>query len=109
MATPFKVPKRARQSTKGGYRLVEVPATPTAESGTESRSALLDNAPPGRLSNDHAANITGNPDIRAPEMVEMDDGLAAPEEEEGKDADRDVKARSVRPETVKEDRSTREA
>ncbi|KAJ1102836.1 hypothetical protein NDU88_000277 [Pleurodeles waltl] len=90
-------------------RLAEVPATPTAESGTESRSALLDNAPPGRLSNDHAANIIGNPDIRVPEMVERDDGLTVRGEEEGKDADRDVKTRSVRPEAVKEDGNTREA
>ncbi|KAJ1150559.1 hypothetical protein NDU88_003349 [Pleurodeles waltl] len=39
----------------------------------------------------------------------MDDGLAAREEEEGKDANREVKTRSVRPEAVKEDQSTREA
>ncbi|KAJ1135815.1 hypothetical protein NDU88_002245 [Pleurodeles waltl] len=91
-------------------RLTEVPATPTAESGTEFRSALPDNAPPGRLSNDHVTNSSGNPEIRVPERVERDDGLGAREkDEEGNDADREEKTRSIRPETVNEDRSRREA
>ncbi|KAJ1081523.1 hypothetical protein NDU88_001705 [Pleurodeles waltl] len=90
-------------------RLADVPATITAESGTESRSVLIDNDPPGRLSNEHAVNITGNSDIRVPEIVEIDDRLGARAEGKGKDADGDAKTRSERPEAVKGNRNAREA
>ncbi|KAJ1099623.1 hypothetical protein NDU88_004722 [Pleurodeles waltl] len=88
---------------------MDVPATITAESVTESRSAFIDNALPGRLSNEHAVNLTGNPDIRVPEIVEIDDGLGARAEEKEKDADRDVKTPSERPEAIKGKRNDREA
>ncbi|KAJ1139266.1 hypothetical protein NDU88_005641 [Pleurodeles waltl] len=102
-------PVRSREVQWKCSRLADVPATITAESGTESRSALIDNAPPRRLSNEHAVNITGNPDIRVPEIVEIDDGLGQRAEGKGKDADRDAKTRSERPEAVKGNQNAREA
>ncbi|KAJ1117326.1 hypothetical protein NDU88_005526 [Pleurodeles waltl] len=90
-------------------RLTEVPATPTAESGAEFRAALPENAPPGRLSNDHVTDSSGNPEIRVPEKVESADGLRAQgEDKEEKDANKGEETRNRRPEAENEDRSRRE-
>ncbi|KAJ1207542.1 hypothetical protein NDU88_002933 [Pleurodeles waltl] len=75
----------------------------------ESRSAFIDDAPPGRLRNENAVNLTGNLDIRVPEIVEIDDGLGVRAEEKEKNADRDEKTPSERPEAVKGKRNARGA
>ncbi|KAJ1126067.1 hypothetical protein NDU88_004480 [Pleurodeles waltl] len=79
-------------------RLTDIPATRTTESGTESRFSFPDDAPPGRPSNVDAGSLTGNPDIRFPETVDRKDRLHAREEDGEKNADRDERTRSERPE-----------
>ncbi|KAJ1172689.1 hypothetical protein NDU88_004533 [Pleurodeles waltl] len=86
-------------------QLADVPATITAESGAESRSDFIDDAPPGRQSNENTVNLAGDPDIRVTEIVEIDDGL----EEKEKNANRDEKTLSERPEAEKGKRNARGA
>ncbi|KAJ1112762.1 hypothetical protein NDU88_001023 [Pleurodeles waltl] len=69
-------------------RQTDVPATVSTESGTESRFSFHDDTLTGRPSNVSAASLAGNPDIRVPETVKIEDGLRAARGEKEKDADR---------------------
>ncbi|KAJ1138470.1 hypothetical protein NDU88_004853 [Pleurodeles waltl] len=105
---PFP-PLLLKAQVQTSIRLTDVPATITTELGTESRFSFPDDAPPGRPSNGSAVSLTGNPDIRVPETVEIEDGLRARREETGKDADRDARTPRERPEETEGRQNTREA
>ncbi|KAJ1155614.1 hypothetical protein NDU88_008343 [Pleurodeles waltl] len=55
----------------------DVPATLKTELGTESRFSFPSDALSGRHDNTDAACLAGNPDIRIPEALKVDDGLRA--------------------------------
>ncbi|KAJ1199281.1 hypothetical protein NDU88_003119 [Pleurodeles waltl] len=56
---------------------MDVPATLKTESGTESRFSYPSDALSGHHDNTDAACLAGNPDIRVPEALKVDDGLHA--------------------------------
>ncbi|KAJ1175743.1 hypothetical protein NDU88_001030 [Pleurodeles waltl] len=57
--------------------MTDAPATLRTELGTESRISLHGYALPGRHGNINNTSLTGNPDSRVPEVLEIDDGLRA--------------------------------
>ncbi|KAJ1216448.1 hypothetical protein NDU88_004050 [Pleurodeles waltl] len=58
-------------------RQTDVPATLQTESGTESRFSFPSDALSGRHDNTDVACLAGNPDIRVPVALKIDDGLRA--------------------------------
>ncbi|KAJ1100939.1 hypothetical protein NDU88_006014 [Pleurodeles waltl] len=99
-----------REVTVLKSRQTDVPATVRTESGTESRFSLPDDALPGRHSNVGDASLAGNPNIRVPETVKIEDGLRVRRvEEEERDADRAGGTTRGGPEETEGTPSTREA
>ncbi|KAJ1084735.1 hypothetical protein NDU88_004881 [Pleurodeles waltl] len=76
-AAKRKGERREASHIPGGTWLfqTDVPATVRTESGTESRFSLHGDALPGRHGNVDTTSITGNPDIRVPDAVKIEDGL----------------------------------
>ncbi|KAJ1155314.1 hypothetical protein NDU88_008045 [Pleurodeles waltl] len=71
--------KREPRHVPGGTWLnqTDAPANLRPESGTESRFFPHGDALPGRHGIINDASLTGNPDFRVPEELEIDDGLRA--------------------------------
>ncbi|KAJ1127905.1 hypothetical protein NDU88_006298 [Pleurodeles waltl] len=71
---------------------MDVPATVRTESGTVSQFSLHGDALPGHHGNVDTTSLTGNPDIRVPDAVKIEDGLRAQrvveEEEDAKRAEK---------------------
>ncbi|KAJ1206232.1 hypothetical protein NDU88_001641 [Pleurodeles waltl] len=85
-------------------------ATLRTESGTESRLSLHGDALPGRHGNIDNTSLTGNPDIRVPKALKIDNGLHAQcvveEEEDAERAEETPKGGFV---TIEETSNQREA
>ncbi|KAJ1180335.1 hypothetical protein NDU88_005557 [Pleurodeles waltl] len=79
------------QRERARNRQTDSPATSRTESGTESRFSIPCDALSGRHSNNNATCFTGNPDIRVPEALKVDDGLRARRALEARDAKGDAR------------------